>query len=81
MVAVSNKKSPNQEDLKVCAENDKCVLDDRIPRWLKLRCISPVKGKYLLIVRKETPSKALSIAEIRVKDERNILINMRPGGI
>ena len=81
VVGVSNRKLPNEDDLILCAENEKCVLEDRVPRWLKLRCRSPVEGKYLFILRTRRPSVPLSIAEIRVIDVHDILVDMRPGGI
>ena len=81
VVGVSNWKWPNEKDFILCAGNDKCAFNVREPRWLKLRCNSPVEGKYLMIIRNKAPSAALAIAEIKVKDERDILIEMKPGGI
>ena len=81
MVGVNNRIMPNEDDFILCAENKNCVLEDRVPRWLKLRCRSPVEGKYLLIIKTRTPSKPLSIAEIRVKDMQDTFIEMKPGGI
>ena len=81
VVGVSNRRMPSENDFILCAENKNCVLEDRVPRWLKLRCRSPVQGKYLMIVKTSSTSKPLSIAEIRVKDVQDTFIEMRPGGI
>ena len=80
MVGTSNRETPNANDLMVCAENDRCVHDGRTPRWLKLQCQTPVRGKYVVIIRNKKGTVALAIAEIKLKDTRNKFINMFPRG-
>lgn len=79
MVGVSNQKTPRAKDLKVCAQNDRCVQEGRKPKWLRLKCRSPVRGNYLVIIRKKKGTDPLAIAEIKVKEIKDF-INMFPEG-